>query len=73
MEGKIEALTAQGKLQAWVVGALPVMLMLVLNTMEPEAMNMIWHTPIGWATLVVLAFLELMGVYLIRKITAIDV
>ena len=73
MEGKIEALTAQGKLQAWVVGALPVMLMLVLNKMEPEAMNMSWHTPIGWATLVVLAFLECMGVYLIRKITAIDV
>lgn len=73
MEGKIEALTAQGKLQAWVVGALPVMLMLVLNKMEPEAMDMIWHTPIGWATLVVLAFLEFMGVYLIRKITAIDV
>lgn len=73
MEGKIEALTAQGKLQAWVVGALPVMLMLVLNKMEPEAMGMIWHTPIGWATLVVLAFLEFMGVYLIRKITAIDV
>jgi tight adherence protein B len=73
MEGKIDALTAQGKLQAWVVGALPVMLMLVLNQMEPEAMGMIWHTPIGWATLVVLAFLEFMGVYLIRKITSIDV
>jgi tight adherence protein B len=73
MEGKIEALTAQGKLQAWVVGSLPVMLMLVLNQMEPEAMGMIWHTPIGWATLVVLAFLEFMGVYLIRKITSIDV
>jgi tight adherence protein B len=73
MEGKIDALTAQGKLQAWVVGSLPVMLMLVLNQMEPEAMGMIWHTPIGWATLVVLAFLEFMGVYLIRKITSIDV
>jgi len=73
MEGKIDALTAQGKLQAWVVGSLPVMLMLILNKMEPEAMNMIWHTRIGWATLAVLAFLEFMGVYLIRKITSIDV
>jgi tight adherence protein B len=73
MEGKIDALTAQGKLQAWVVGSLPILLMLVLNQLEPEAMGMIWHTPIGWATLVVLAFLEFMGVYLIRKITSIDV
>lgn len=73
MEGKIDALTAQGKLQGWVVGALPVMLMLVLNKMEPEAMGMIWHTRIGWATLAVLVFMEFMGIYLIRKITAIDV
>jgi len=73
MEGKIDALTAQGKLQAWVVGSLPVALMLILNKMEPEAMGMLWHTRLGWATLVVLAFLEFMGVYLIRRITSIDV
>jgi tight adherence protein B len=73
MEGKIRALTAQGKLQAWVVGALPIFLMLVLNKMEPEAMAMLWTTKIGWATLFVLAFLEIMGVHLIRKIVAIDV
>ena len=73
MEGKIDALTAQGKLQAWVVGSLPVVLMLILNKMEPETMDMLWHTRIGWATLTVLAFLEFMGVYLIRKITSIDV
>lgn len=73
MEGKIAALTAQGKLQAWVVGALPLVLMLILNKMEPEAMNHLWHTRMGWATLTVIAFLEFMGVYVIRKIVAIDV
>lgn len=73
MEGKIRALTAQGKLQAWVVGLLPLVLMLVLNHMEPEAMSLLWNTRIGWATLVVIAFLECMGIYVIRKIIAIDV
>jgi len=73
MEGKIAALTAQGKLQAWVVGLLPVLLMLVLNKMEPEAMGMLWHTRVGWATLAVLAILEFLGVHVIRKIVAIDV
>ncbi|VUZ22914.1 Uncharacterised protein [uncultured Comamonas sp.] len=73
MEGKIKALTAQGKLQAWVVGMLPMFLMLVLNHMEPEGMAMLWHTELGWATLVVIAFLEVMGIYVIRKIIAIDV
>jgi len=73
MEGKIGALTAQGKLQAWVVGLLPILLMLVLDKMEPEAMAMLWHTPIGWGTLVVIAFLEVVGIVVIRKIIAIDV
>ena len=73
MEGKIRALTAQGKLQAWVVGALPLVLMLVLNKMEPEGMALMWHTQMGWAVLAIIAFLEFMGVYLIRKIVAIDV
>lgn len=73
MEGKIGALTAQGKLQAWVVGALPLALMLVLNKMEPEAMYFLWHDRIGWATLAVIGVLEGLGVYVIRRIVAIDV
>jgi tight adherence protein B len=73
MEGKINALTAQGKLQAWVVGMLPIVLMLVLDHMEPEAMSMLWHSQMGWATLCILFFLEAVGIYVIRKIIAIDV
>jgi tight adherence protein B len=73
MEAKIVALTAQGKLQAWVVGLLPVGLGLVLSKMEPEAMAMLWTTRIGWLTLIVLVVFEFMGVFVIRKIIAIDV
>lgn len=73
MEGKIRALTAQGKLQAVVVGLLPVGLMVILNYMEPQAMALLWHSRVGWATLVVLGLFEFMGIYVIRKIIAIDV
>jgi len=73
MEGKISALTAQGKLQAWVVGLLPVALMMVLRKLEPGAMSLLWDSSVGWAVLAVLAVLEAMGVYVIRKIIAIDV
>ena len=73
MEGKIAALTAQGKLQAWVVGLLPMGLMAILDKMEPEAMSLLWSTRIGWASITAIVFLELMGVYLIRRIVAIDV
>lgn len=73
MEGKIGALTAQGKLQAWVVGLLPVLLMMVLHKMEPDEMALLWHTQIGWAVLAVMGVLEVLGIYVIRKIIAIDV
>ena len=73
MEGKIRALTSQGKLQAIVVGALPLFLMYVLNKMEPEAMNLMFTTQTGYATLAVIALLEFFGVLIIRKIVDIDV
>jgi len=73
MEGKIKALTSQGKLQAIVVGALPLLLMVVLNKMEPAAMSLMFTTPTGYATLAVIALLEIFGVVIIRKIVDIDV
>lgn len=73
MEGKIRALTSQGKLQAIVVGALPLVLMYALNKLEPQAMNLMFTTHTGYATLAVIALLEFFGVLIIRKIVAIDV
>lgn len=73
IEGKIRALTSQGKLQAWIVGLLPVTLMLVLDHMEPQAMEQLWHTRMGWGALAVIATLEVLGIHVIRRIVAIDV
>lgn len=72
-EGKIAALTAQGKMQAWVVGLLPMLLLYVLSRMEPVAMAKLWTTTLGWGVIAVIVFLEFMGVWLIRRIVAIDV
>ncbi|MBN8441743.1 MAG: type II secretion system F family protein [Thauera sp.] len=73
MQAKIRALTAQGKLQAIVVGLLPLALLLILGRMEPDAMTLMWSTSIGWATLATIALLEFFGVLLIRRIVTIDV
>ncbi|MCL2658839.1 MAG: type II secretion system F family protein [Betaproteobacteria bacterium] len=73
IEGKISALTAQGKLQAWIVGALPLALMLVLHYLEPTEMEKLWHTTVGWIALAVILLFEAAGIYVIRRIIAIDV
>lgn len=73
MEGKINSLTAQGKLQGIVMTGLPVLLAVLLNIMEPEAMSKLWTTTIGWVVLGVVFIMEIMGYLMIRKITSIDV
>ena len=73
MEGKIAALTAQGRMQGIVMAALPLFLMAILTFMEPEAMAPLYHTMVGWATLVVVFVMIIIGYLGIRKIVNIDV
>lgn len=73
MEGKIKALTSQGKLQGIVVGSLPIFLAGILYSMEPVAMRPLFTTVYGWATMAVIAVLLLLGAVFIRKIVSIDV
>ena len=73
MEGKIASLTAQGKLQGLVMTGLPVLLGVLLNFLEPEAMRKLWTTGIGWTVLSIIVVMELLGYFMIRKITSIDV
>lgn len=73
MEGKIKALTAQGKMQGLVMTSLPLFLMFILTHMEPEAMAPLYDTFVGWGTLSVIAVMEVIGYVAIQKIVSIDV
>ncbi len=73
MEGKINSLTAQGKLQGMVMTFLPVVLGIILYFMEPDSMILLFTTPTGWAVLAVIVVMEALGYFAIRKITTIDV
>ena len=72
MEGKIESLTAQGKLQGIVMSCLPVLLMVVLLKIEPT-MRLMFTTRIGWAFLVMILCMQVLGFMAIKKITKINV
>jgi tight adherence protein B len=73
MEGKVAALTSQGKLQGIVVGCLPLFVMWALSSIEPEAMQPLFHSWLGYGVLSVIVMLEGLGFVLIRKIVRIDV
>ncbi len=73
IEGKIRALTAQGRLQAWVMGALPGVLALLLWLVEPAAMSALIDTWQGWIVCAGVAILQGIGIAMIRRIVEIDV
>ncbi len=73
MEGKIRALTSQGRMQGIVMTCLPLFLIIVLRHMEPVAMAPLFNEPVGWATIAVIAVMEFLGYKSISKITNIDV
>lgn len=73
MEGKIKALTAQGKYQGMVMAALPIFLALAIYHIEPQAMSRLFTEPLGWATCAIVVVFEFLGYHFIKKIVSIDV
>ena len=73
LEGKIEALTAQGRLQGWIVAAMPLLLGAVLDWLRPDLVGPMLRHPFGWGLVGLVGLLECLGLVLIRRIVRIDV
>ncbi len=73
LEGKIRALTAQGRLQGWAMGLLPTLCGGALAVIEPDAMALLVTTGVGWATCAGLLTMQAFGLYFLRRIVRIDV
>ena len=73
IELRIRTLTAQGRLQGIVVGAMPVLLCLAMFFLDPIMMMAFFHSWLGVAVLVTVGVLEIVGALVIRKIIRIDV
>ncbi|MBI1820720.1 MAG: type II secretion system F family protein [Nitrospirae bacterium] len=68
LKGKIDALTAQGKMQGWVVGCLPFLLGVVLFLIDPGLMTPFWTSLSGGIGLFAILLLEMSGFFLIKRI-----
>lgn len=73
VESKIKALTAQGRLQGWIMSFLPLVVAAALFVIEPEAMAPLLATWQGWVVCAVVALLQAAGLLFIRRIMDIDV
>ena len=73
IEGKIRALTAQGRLQGWAMGLLPLVAAALLALVEPEATLALVRTRYGLATCAGIATMQLIGLVFVRRVMRIDV
>jgi len=73
IEGKIRALTAQGRLQATVMGLLPAALALLLTLFDPEAMRPLFADWRGWLVCLAVITMQVAGFVTIRRLVAIEI
>jgi len=70
---KVRALTAQGRLSAWIVSSMPFGMGAVIFTLYPEFARPMLVNPIGVAMLAVSGAFLVVGILTIRKVVNIDV
>ena len=71
--GRIRALTAQGRMQAVIIGLMPLALFLAMMNIAPDMMNAFFKTVPGILCLIAVIILDITGFLVIRKITTIDI
>jgi len=71
--GQIQALTGEGRLSGLVLMALPVVLFLVVQHLNPEYVKPLFTDPAGKKMLAVAVFFQIIGALVIRKIVDVKV
>ncbi|MCK5219261.1 type II secretion system F family protein [bacterium] len=73
LQGRIATLTAQGKMSGWVVGLLPLGLLIGLGVLDPELISGFCRHPLGMVMLGAGLVMEIIGAWVISRIVKIEV
>lgn len=73
LEGKVRALTAQGRMQAWVMGLLPFGVLAAMLLMQPPLADLYFATREGLTVLALVGVAQLLGAWTIARLIAIEV
>ena len=73
MDKKIKALTAQGRMQAKIMAALPIVLIGIFYVMDKEYISKLWTQPLGWVCLGIVFILIAIGGFVMKKVVEIKV
>jgi tight adherence protein B len=68
IERQIKTLTAQNRMSVWVVSALPPVIAAFVFFIDPNSMNATWHNPVGRTMLLAACGVEMLGIFVFRKL-----
>jgi tight adherence protein B len=68
IQGEIRVQTAQGRLTGWILGALPVVMLVLINIMNPGYSSVFLHDPLGRRMVYIGIGLLVVGTWTIRHI-----
>jgi tight adherence protein B len=76
---RLRALTAQGRMQAYMIAAMPFLLLIAMSYIAPDMMSNFFNAtvsrviPIGIVLILVAVIMVVIGFFVIKKITTIDI
>jgi tight adherence protein B len=73
IQGEVRTHTAQGRLTGWILGLLPVIMLVMMNIVSPGYSELLFHDPTGQKLLYAGAILILIGGLIIRKVVDVRV
>jgi tight adherence protein B len=73
IEGEVRTHTAQGRLTGWILGLLPIILLVLINIVSPGYSSLLLHDPVGQKLLYAGGGLIVLGALIIRKIVDVQV
>jgi len=73
LEGRIAALTSQGKLQGLIVASLPFLVAVFLQSYRPDLIAPMFESVYGYGLVAAIVLLQTAGFVLIRRLVAIDI
>ena len=73
IEGEVRTRTAQGRLTGWILGLLPVIMLVLINLINPGYSAILFHDPTGQKLLYTGGALIVLGGLVIRKIVDVQV
>jgi tight adherence protein B len=68
IEREIKTLTAQNRMAAWVVCTLPPALFLFMYATDPKLMTEVMENKVGWFMLMAALALEIVGIFVFRRL-----